>query len=150
MRETLECRAISDAAHKATDLTVRILNTLLDDQDTALAKHDFGRFFALDEAMHRTLMMIADRPFVWQVITGAKAQLDRVRFLSLEEGEWPAMIMEQHRAIVGCVAAHDASGAEQVMTAHLRTAFAAIGRIAAAQPDFFEGQDPRETPEGKV
>jgi DNA-binding GntR family transcriptional regulator len=56
--------------------------------------------------------------------------------------------MAQHREIVDRVAAHDASGAEQIMTAHLRTAFAAIGRIAAAHPDFFEGQDPREHPEG--
>ncbi len=148
VRETLECRAITDAARKATDVTVGILRTLLEDQDTAMKKQDFQRFFALDEAMHRTLMMIADRPFVWQVITGAKAQLDRVRFLSLEAGEWPGMIMEQHREIVDRVAARDAAGAERVMTAHLRTAFAAIGRIAAAHPDFFEGQDPRETQEG--
>ena len=148
VRETLECRAITDAAAKATDVTVRILNALLDDQATALGKQDFRRFFALDEAMHRTLMMIADRPFVWQVITGAKAQLDRVRFLSLEEGEWPGMIMAQHREIVDRVAAHDAPGAERIMTAHLRTAFAAIGRIAAAHPEFFEGQNPRELSEG--
>ena len=148
VRETLECRAIVDAAAKATDVTVGILSAQLEDQDAALTKRDFQRFFALDEAMHRTLMMIADRPFVWQVITGAKAQLDRVRFLSLEEGEWPGMIMQQHREIVDCVAAHDAAGAQRVMTAHLRTAFAAIGRIAAAHPDFFEGQDPRQTQEG--
>jgi DNA-binding GntR family transcriptional regulator len=73
------------------------------------------------------------------VITGAKAQLDRVRFLSLEEGEWPSMIMEQHRGIVDCVAAQDPAGAVRIMTAHLRTAFAAIGRIAAAHGEFFEG-----------
>ncbi len=89
--------------------------------------------------MHRTLMMIAGRPFVWQVIAGAKAQLDRVRFLSLEDAQWPGMIMQQHRDIVDRVAAHDAAAAVGVMTAHLRTAFAAIGRIAAAHPDFFEG-----------
>ena len=98
VRETLECRAIADAAQAAMPAgSVGILHTLLDDQDAALRQSDFPRFFALDEAMHRTLMMIAGRPFVWQVITGAKAQLDRVRFLSLEDEEWPGMIMQQHR-----------------------------------------------------
>ncbi len=150
VRETLECRAIADAAHRATDTAIAVLRTLLRDQDIAMQRQDFPRFFALDEAMHRTLMMIAGRPFVWQVITGAKAQLDRVRFLSLEEGEWPGMIMDQHRTIVDRVAAHDASGAVAVMTDHLRTAFAAIGRIATAHPDFFEGGEafPAKTAEG--
>ncbi len=145
VRETLECRAIADAAREVTGTSLGILRGILADQGVALHKSDFPRFFALDEALHRTLMMIAGRPFVWQVITGAKAQLDRVRFLSLEDGEWPGMIMDQHRAIVESVAAHDEAAAIGVMTAHLRTAFAAIGRIAAAHPDFFEGHDPRTT-----
>jgi DNA-binding GntR family transcriptional regulator len=110
---------------------------------------DFTRFFALDEAMHRALMGMAGRPFVWQVITGAKAQLDRVRFLSLEDNEWPGMIMDQHRSIVDHVAAKDPVGAARLMTEHLRTAFAAIGRIAAAHADFFEGSGthPDEIPD---
>ena len=141
VRETLECRAVADAARKATDITTGILRTLLDDQDSAMRNQDFPRFFALDEAMHRTLMMIAGRPFVWQVITGAKAQLDRVRFLSLEDGELPGMIMDQHRAIVDRVAARDADGAVAIMTDHLRTAFAAIDRIAARHPEFFEANE---------
>ena len=102
---------------------------------------DFPGFFTLDDAMHRMLMELAGRPFVWQVITGAKAQLDRVRFLSLEEGEWPGMIMTQHRELVR-PSAHDGERAARIMTAHLRTAFAAIGRIAATHPDFFEGEAP--------
>jgi DNA-binding GntR family transcriptional regulator len=139
IRETLECRAVADAATAATPDGVAALREMLAAQQTAIDAHDFERFFALDEAMHRALMTMAGRPFVWQVITGAKAQLDRVRFLSLEEGEWPAMIMDQHRGIVDRVAAHDAAGAVRIMTAHLRTAFAAIGRIAAAHADFFDG-----------
>ena len=140
VRETLECRAVADAARKRQPDDVAALRASLAVQDAAMAARDFVRFFALDEAMHRALMHVAGRPFVWHVITGAKAQLDRVRFLSLEEGEWPDMIMGQHRAIVDCVAAGDAPGASRIMRSHLRTAFAAIDRIAAAHPDFFEGQ----------
>lgn len=139
VRETLECRAVADAARRATPDAVAALRVLLERQGAAMARHDFAAFFALDEAMHRALMEMAGRPHVWTVIAGAKAQLDRVRFMSLEEGGWPDMIMAQHRAIVDRVAAGDDAGAVVVMTAHLRTAFAAIGRIAAAHPDFFEG-----------
>lgn len=139
VRETLECRAVADAARLVAPADLRALRAMLDEQDSAMAARDYAAFFVLDEAMHRALMGIAGRPFVWQVIAGAKAQLDRVRFLSLEAGEWPDMIMAQHRALVAALGERDEAAAVRVMTAHLRTAFAAIERIAALHPDFFEG-----------
>jgi DNA-binding GntR family transcriptional regulator len=141
VRETLECRTVADAALRCRPDAVAELQGVLAQQDVAMGKRDFAAFFVLDEAMHRMLVQMAGRPFVWQVITGAKAQLDRVRFLSLEDGEWPGMIMTQHRGIVERVGAGDGPGAVRLMTAHLRTAFAAIDRIAAAHPEFFEGRD---------
>jgi DNA-binding GntR family transcriptional regulator len=142
VRETLECRAVADAAAAASPTDIIVLRQLLQQQREAVAIGDFARFFAQDEQMHRQLMLLAGRPFVWQVITSAKAQLDRVRFLSLEQGTWPGMILDQHAQIIDCVAAHDAAGAVAIMTAHLRTAFAAIERIAAENPHFFEGALP--------
>lgn len=139
IRETLECRAVADAACKARAEDLVELRQGIDAQAKAMDARDFQAFFVQDEAMHRKLMDMAGRPFVWAVIAGAKAQLDRVRFLSLEDEAWPEMIMTQHRAIVACVAAQDAKGAVRVMTAHLRTAFAAIDRIAGSHADFFEG-----------
>ena len=141
LRETLECRTIADAAIAATADDIVTLRRLLADQRSAIGANDFERFFALDEQMHRQLMHIAGRPFVWQVIAGAKAQLDRVRFLSLEQGTWPGMILDQHAALIDSLDRRDPVAAVDIMTAHLRTAFAAIGRIAAEHPDFFEGTD---------
>ncbi len=142
VRETLECRSIEMAARRAAPADLAALHAVLDEQDAAMRARDFPGFFTLDDAMHRMLMELADRPFVWQVIAGAKAQLDRVRFLSLEEGEWPGMIMAQHRELVASVGERDGKRAVRVMTAHLRTAFAAIDRIAAMHPDFFAGAAP--------
>ena len=141
IRAALECAAIPDAARRATPADGPHLRYLVTQQAAALAKPDFAAFFALDEAMHRHLVGMAGRPFVWQVIAGAKAQLDRVRFLSLADPDWPGMILGQHGAIVDHVLAGDGAGAAEVMRAHLQTAFAAIGRIAAQHPEFFEGLD---------
>lgn len=141
IRSALECAAIPDAARRATSADGTHLWDLVAQQGAALAKPDFAAFFALDEAMHRHLIGMAGRPFVWQVIAGAKAQLDRVRYLSLADPDWPGMILGQHRAIVDRVLAGDGAGAAGVMQAHLRTAFAAIDRIAARHPGFFEGLD---------
>ena len=142
VRETLECRAVGEAAERASAAHIRDLRDNLDQQDRAIAAGDLTAFFALDEAMHRMLMQIAGHPFAWQVIADAKAQLDRVRFLSLGEPEWLGMIMAQHHELIAALAARDAPAARRVMTAHLRTAFAAIDRIAASHPDFFDVDAP--------
>jgi DNA-binding GntR family transcriptional regulator len=88
--------------------------------------------------MHQAILDIAGHETVWQVIASVKAQLDRVRHLSLEDADWLAMIFRPHQDIIDRVATHDADGAAQAIQSHLRTVFAAVDRIAAAQPEFLE------------
>jgi GntR family transcriptional regulator, rspAB operon transcriptional repressor len=142
IRETLECRAVGLSAEKASARDIRALRQELRVQEQAIAAGNRARFFASDEAMHRTLMTTAGYPAVWDLIGSAKAQLDRVRHLSLEQSDWLEMIFRQHQNIVDRTAAHDAAGAEAAMKAHLRTVFAAVERIAAEHAGFFD--EPRQ------
>ncbi|HEY2133358.1 MAG TPA: GntR family transcriptional regulator [Acetobacteraceae bacterium] len=139
VRETLECTAVKQAARNAEPGDIARLHDQLALQAEAVAQSDYVAFFGSDETLHRLLMTMAGRPFVWQIIAGVKAQLDRVRFLSLEDPDWLAMVFAEHQALVEHVSHHDAEAARRIMRDHLRTAFAAIGRIAARHPDFFEG-----------
>ena len=66
-----------------------------------------------------------------------KAQLDRVRFLSLEDPAWLATIHRQHAEIVERVIAGDADGAVAAMSQHLRAVFASIETIARTSPEYF-------------
>jgi DNA-binding GntR family transcriptional regulator len=138
IRETLERRAVCLTAERATARDIRALRQTLRGQEQAIAAGDRGRFFAADEAMHRLMMTIAGHPAVWELIGSAKAQLDRVRHLSLEQEDWLQMIFHQHQVIVEHAARHDVAGAEAAMTEHLRTVFAAVNRIAAEHADFFD------------
>jgi DNA-binding GntR family transcriptional regulator len=72
VRETLERRAVAGAAQAPQPAAVAQLREVLDSQDAAIQARHFTGFFALDEAMHRALMGMAGRPFVWQVISGAQ------------------------------------------------------------------------------
>jgi DNA-binding GntR family transcriptional regulator len=138
IRETLECRAVSLSAEKASDRDIRSLRNEIRAQDQAIAAGNRTRFFASDEAMHRILMTVAGYPAVWDLIGSAKAQLDRVRHLSLEQDDWLSMIFRQHQSIVDRIGARDAVGAEAAMREHLRTVFAAVERIAAEHAEFFD------------
>jgi GntR family transcriptional regulator, rspAB operon transcriptional repressor len=137
VRETLECRAVRHAAEARHPDKERVLRGHLATQARAIADRDHLGFFIADEALHRALMTIAGHPYAWDLIVSAKVQLDRLRYLSLEASDWLEMIFAQHEAIVAQVAAGDAEGAAALMERHLRTAFAAIERIAAEHADFF-------------
>jgi DNA-binding GntR family transcriptional regulator len=139
VRETLECRAVALAARNVTPTLLDELRRHLHAQARLIARRDHLGFFASDEAMHRTIMEMAGHPAVWEMIASAKVQLDRLRTLSLESPEWLRMIFAQHREIVELIAAKNRNGAERAMRAHLRTAFAAIERIAQDHAEFFEG-----------
>ena len=144
IRETLECRAIADAARAPSPDAVTVLNDIMAAQRRNLADGDFAGFFNSDEIFHRHLLTMSGRPFVWHVIAGAKAQLDRVRFLSLYEPGWQSMILSQHKTIAERVGARDVVGAVAIMQTHLRTAFAAIQKIAIEHAEFFDGADPNQ------
>jgi DNA-binding GntR family transcriptional regulator len=143
IREALECRAVRFAAERATRVQIAGLRKLVAQQAQAIKSVDHVAFFSLDEVMHRAILDIAGQPLVWGLIASVKAQLDRVRYLSLEDHSWLTMIFRQHREITGRIADHDAAGAEHAMQQHLRTVFDAIARIAGEHPEFFE-QDPSQ------
>jgi GntR family transcriptional regulator, rspAB operon transcriptional repressor len=138
IREALECHAVARAAERASGRDVRSLRRHIVQQARSVEAGDQISFFSLDEEMHRVILAIAGHAKVWELIASVKAQLDRVRHLSLEDSEWLTMIFRQHEQIVGHIAGHDAGAATRAMQLHLRTVFAAIDRIAAAHAEFFE------------
>jgi DNA-binding GntR family transcriptional regulator len=138
IRETLEDRTVRLAAERITKADEAALAENLERQSRAVDAADFRAFFTADEAFHAELIRISGRPAVWRVIKEVKAQLDRVRYLSLESEEWLKRIFGQHRVIAEHVIAHQPDRAEDAMRNHLRNIFAAIEWIAANNKEFFE------------
>lgn len=137
LREAVECRTVSLAAQRVTPAHARELRRQLKEQARVAARGDHAGFVPLDDRMHATLVSMAGRPRVWRAVEDAKAQLDRVRFLSLEDHTWLATIHRQHEAIVEHVLAGDATGAATAMADHLRAVFASIATIARISPEYF-------------
>lgn len=145
LREAIECRTVALAAERATPADAKDLKGQLAEQARVAARGDHAAFLPLDDQMHRKLVAMAGRPRVWHAIEDAKAQLDRVRFLSLEDPAWLATIHRQHEIIVERVLAADAAAAAAAMARHLRAVFASIAAIAREHPEYF-----RSAPVGPV
>jgi len=137
MREAIECRTVALAAQRASPADAAELRANLKEQARVAARGDHAAFVPLDDGMHQKLVAMAGRPRVWRTVEEAKAQLDRVRFLSLEDPAWLATIHRQHEEIVERVLAGDAVGAQAAMSRHLRAVFASIETIARTSPEYF-------------
>ena len=105
---------------------------------------DAAEFSRLDERFHRRLAEFADKAGAWTLLEGLKAQMDRVRYLSLRSFPTPKLI-DQHERVVACIASRDAAGAETAIRVHLREVLQDLPHIRDANPEFFEmpaGQRP--------
>lgn len=139
LREAIECRTTMLAAAKVRPADARELKRLLREQARAAARNDQAGFLQLDDAMHRQLVAMAGQPRVWRIVEDVKAQLDRVRVLSLEDRDWLHEIHLQHEQIVARVLEGDASGAAAAMERHVRAVFASIAAISRQRPEYFRG-----------
>jgi DNA-binding GntR family transcriptional regulator len=141
VRETLECRLVELAAARIDAVARARIRDNLAVQRRALSAGDAAGFFLADEAMHALIAELAGHPGAWNVIHAAKAQLDRVRRLSLANPARSKLRMAEHRAIAERLIAADGAGAARAMRAHLATIADAIANIAAEHAHYFTDTD---------
>jgi DNA-binding GntR family transcriptional regulator len=75
------------------------------------------------------------------VIEEAKAQMDRVRFLSLPDATPIDHLITQHQAILDAIADGRGAAADQAMKDHLREILKSLPRLSRAFPDMFDDED---------
>ncbi|MCV0395140.1 MAG: GntR family transcriptional regulator [Rhizobiaceae bacterium] len=111
-------------------------------QETAVQADDYKAFQALDDEFHRMIATLAGKDHVWRLIDHQKAQMDRVRYLSLGLGM--AQTVEEHRRIVEPIMAGDGEGAERAMEEHLSKIEAKVWDLRERHMTFFV---PDESPD---
>ena len=141
VREAVECAIARRAAEGIAKPAVDALRAVIADQRKAARRGDAEQFFVLDEAFHRGLAQAADCTYAWKVIEEAKAQMDRVRFLSIPDATPTERLIAQHQAILDAIAARRGAAAEQAMKDHLREILKSLPRLSQAFPDMFEDDE---------
>jgi DNA-binding GntR family transcriptional regulator len=136
VREAVECAIARRACEGIGQAALDELRAILSDQRKAA--RDPEAFFVLDEAFHRGLANAAECAYAWKVIEEAKAQMDRVRFLSLPDATPVDHLIKQHQAILDAIAAGRTAAAEQAMQDHLREILKSLPRLSRTFPDMFD------------
>jgi DNA-binding GntR family transcriptional regulator len=83
VREAVELAVVRRACAEMTPAGIEVLRANLEAQHKAAADLDPVRFMELDEAFHRDIALGVDCEYAWRVVEETKAQMDRVRYLSL-------------------------------------------------------------------
>ncbi len=136
VRTALEVEVVCAAAEKKLgDEQLKQLSNILEAQRSAYAARDQIQLFELDDKFHRTISELTGADFVWKLISEQKAQMDRVRYLSISEVDEP--LLEEHQAIFEAIKKGDSAAAVQQMRKHLSHFESNIRQLRSKHPQFF-------------
>lgn len=137
VREAVEEALVREAALLRPEGLVPSLRALIDAQ-SKVATGDNASFLTLDEAFHRQIADALGRERVWRVVDQAKAQMDRVRFLSYEAATPSGRLIEQHTAIVDAIEAGDPQAAASALKLHMGEILNSLPVLAERFPGMFQ------------
>ena len=137
IREAIEVAVARKAALEATPAHIQQLREIIAEQARAGESGDHVGFMRLDESFHEQLAHSADCDYAWRVLESLKAQMDRVRFLSIPNATPFDTLTAQHAAIVDAIENKSPEAAEAAVRAHMAEILTSLPRLAAAYPDLF-------------
>ena len=137
VREAIEVAIVLEASTKAVPEAIENLRNIIEQQIEVQHGHS-EEFLALDEEFHRTLALSVGRAHAWRVIESIKAQMDRIRYLSLDDATPTPLLIEQHKRIVDGIEAGDPTAAAAAIRTHLRQIMVSLPNIAEKFPEMFE------------
>jgi DNA-binding GntR family transcriptional regulator len=140
IREAVETAIVRKACELASEHDVAVLHRLIDDQARAVEADDQEWFLKLDDAFHQAIAQSADCLYGWRIIEDMKAQMDRVRFLSLSTATPIAKLIDQHRRIAEAIRRKDPERAEKALHKHMTEILVSLPKLAAEHAALFSDE----------
>jgi DNA-binding GntR family transcriptional regulator len=120
IRRALEIEGISHAAPRIGDADLVQLGDLIVQQRRATDADDFEAFLRVDDLFHAEISRLSGFERLWRIIDGAKAQVDRTRYMAAEKSHHRnELTIDEHSQIVEALAKRDTASSVRLMTEHL-------------------------------
>ena len=137
IREAIEVAIVQRACEMAEKNHINAIFDLIAKQEKAANASDHNGFLKLDDDFHNAIALSADCLYGWHIVENLKAQMDRVRFLSLPEATPIDKIVQQHRKIAQAIELGDPEAACREMKKHLSEILISLPRLAEKYEDMF-------------
>jgi GntR family transcriptional regulator, rspAB operon transcriptional repressor len=138
VREAVEVAVVRRAAEHFDPMMREQMVANLRQQEEVVDSEDPDAFRLLDARFHANLAKGAGCGLAWHTIIDTKAQFDRVGNLMQINRDNRALLLEQHKAIMDAIDAHDADTAEAVMREHLYYILRDLPAAAEMYREWFE------------
>ncbi|HYD66824.1 GntR family transcriptional regulator [Azospirillum sp.] len=139
VREAVELAVVRRACEEMPAAAVHELRANLKAQRASADDAQPDRFLELDEAFHRAIALGVGCEYAWRVVEETKAQMDRVRYLSLPHATPLDRLIVQHERVVDAIEARDPALAEGAMRVHLREILTSLPELEQRFPELFDG-----------
>lgn len=137
LREAIEVAAIERLAETITEEQLTLLRRNITVQAALVADGDVPGFYQMDAAMHELLLSFTGFRKLAQVSETAWLHVNRARQLILPvEGRIGATV-DEHRAILAALEAHDAEAARAAVRLHLRQLISYLEPLERDRPELF-------------
>lgn len=137
VREAVEADIVKFVAELRDPVVIADLRAQIEAQRD-VAERDSEEFMRLDEQFHRSLAIAAGKSQVFRMVTSVKAQMDRVRYLTLMHRSVIMQSIDQHAKIVDAIERGERDEADMAMRTHLRQILIDIPQVAKLKPEFFD------------
>ncbi|PGH58403.1 GntR family transcriptional regulator [Azospirillum sp. A26] len=150
VREAVETAVVRKACETITPAGIAELRDLLKAQWDIADEPVPVRFLELDEAFHRAIAIGAECDYAWRIVEETKAQMDRVRYLSVPYATPIRRLISQHQAVLEAIVARDPVKAEAAMGLHLREILTSLPELEGKFPDLFTLEEAGTPPASKA
>ena len=137
IREAIEVAIVRKAAEGIDRDSLDLIEDSLIAQRRAMDRGDTVAFLVQDEVFHRQLARSVDCEHAWQVVEKLKAQMDRVRYLSMPMATPLETLITQHKAIFEAIQKKQVERADAVMRQHLSEMLKSLLNVAEEHSDIF-------------
>lgn len=127
-RAVLEGLAARYASHNATEEDIVELREVLDNMEQHVAAGDLVAYSALNAELHANLVRMARHRTVTRLLERLRAHNVRYQYRMILVPGRAERSLQEHRAIVAAVIAHDEDAAETAMRRHLSQSADALRR----------------------
>lgn len=143
IRERLELAILKDIGRLSESQVVRLRIALLEEK--ALIEEDMDsversqRFLALDNALHETFFLLANKSSIWKRIAQDQPHYNRIRVLTnLYVNTDLQGLYEEHKQIVEHVIKMDLSGLEELYSKHIYGGMDSLADIVSENRGYFK------------
>ncbi len=126
----LEGRCAFEAARKATDADLAVLQTLHDRLEKQARARRITDYYATNFAIHEAIITLASNRWLAQVIGDLRKILKLARLQSLRPAGRMDQSLNEHLAVFAALKARDSEGAEAAMRTHLTRQREALRDVA--------------------